>query len=99
MKVYRWRSFREWRVSHQSCDDFDAELRASVRSTAHERNSTLSVLRLTLDLLEADQLDLPTAAAQLREQIDDAGRHVLNLQRAAREPSASDPSAGGREKA
>ena len=51
----------------QSSDDPAAVLRATVRATAHELNSTLSVLRLTLDLLEADQLDLSAAAAQLRE--------------------------------
>ncbi len=87
MANHRWPLFREWRVPDQSSDDPAAELRASVRATAHELNSTLSVLRLTLDLLEADQLDLPAASAQLREQIDDAGRHVANLQRAAREES------------
>ncbi len=76
-------SFQEWRVPDQSSDDPAAALRA----TAHELNSTLSVLRLTLDLLEADQLDLSAAAVQLRDQIDDAGRHVLNLQRAARDES------------
>jgi len=87
MAGYRWPSFQEWRVPDQSSDDPAAVLRATVRATAHELNSTLSVLRLTLDLLEADQLDLSAAAAQLREQIDDAGRHVLNLQRAARDES------------
>ena len=87
MADHRWPAFQEWRVPDQNSDDPGAELRASVRATAHELNSTLSVLRLTLDLLEADQLDLPAAAAQLREQIDDAGRHVLNLQRLAREES------------
>ena len=87
MTAHRWPSFPEWRVPQQSCDDPGVDLRASVRSTAHELNSTLSVLRLTLDLLEADQLDLPAAAAQLREQIAAAGHQVLNLQRVARDGS------------
>ena len=83
MTDHRWPSFQEWCVPDQSSDDPAAVLGAA----AHELNSMLSVLRLTLDLLEADQLDQSAAAAQLREQIDDAGRHVLNLQRAARDES------------
>ena len=62
---------QESRVSDQSSDDPCTGLRASVRAAAHELNNTLSVLRLTLDLLEGEQLDIPAAAAQLREQIDE----------------------------
>ena len=72
----------------QSSDDPCTDLRASVRATAHELNNTLSVLRLTLDLLEGEQLDLAAAALQLREQVDAAGRHVLALQRVIRGESA-----------
>lgn len=55
-----------------------------MRATAHELSNTLSVLNLTIDLLERDQLDADAATAQLRQHIHEASRLVERLQREIR---------------
>jgi len=59
-------------------------LRESVRVTAHDLSNTLSVLNLTIDLLERDQIDSDSATAQIRQHIHEASRLVQRLQREAR---------------
>ncbi|HJN92342.1 MAG TPA: hypothetical protein QGF05_06415 [Dehalococcoidia bacterium] len=63
----------------------EERLRSSVRSTVHELNNALSVLNLTTELLSDDHMDLETASAQMREQVQQAIRLVENLHRIARE--------------
>ena len=59
-------------------------LRESVRVTAHDLSNTLSVLNLTIDLLERDQMDSTAATTQIRQHIHEASRLVERLQREVR---------------